>query len=264
MPQPDTIPPDASDDRFLGGRIVLRQPRRGYRAGLDAVLLAAGGAMVDAAGDTGSRRILDLGAGVGGAGLCLASRVAEAHVTLVEREAQLAALARHNVSTNGFDDQVDVIEGDAESRWSALAAAGLQRESYDNVICNPPFYADASGTAPAAHLKAMAHQMATSGLQLWIRTLATAAAAGGTLTLIHRTEALADVLGAIGDRFGAIGVLPIAPRCGKDAIRILVRGVKGSRAPLRLASPLVLHDAEGRFCPEVDDILRNGAALVWP
>jgi tRNA1(Val) A37 N6-methylase TrmN6 len=248
---------ETTDDAFLGGRLRLLQPKAGYRAGLDAVLLAAA---VPAAG--AGIRVLDAGAGVGVAGLAVAARIADARVVLVELVPRLAALARENVARNGLSDRVRVIEADLTAPAASLAVQGLEPQSFDHVLANPPYVEEGRGSSPADLVKAGAQMMAAGGLKRWVRFLAHMAAPDGTVTLIHRAEALGEVLASLDTRFGALDILPIHPRTGEPAHRVLVGGRKGSRAPLRLLPGLVLHGDGHAFLPAVETILRDGAPLV--
>lgn len=249
---------EVTEDAFLGGRLKLRQPAKGYRAGVDAVLLAA--SAPDAAREGTS--YLDLGAGVGTVGLCIAARLPKANVVLIEREPEYAALARANIEANGYSGRVRAARLDLVSvREAQLAEAGIEPASFAHVLANPPFHVEGAGTASGSELKAGAHAMAAQGLERWGRFMARMAASGGTATMIHKAEALGEVLAAFSGRFGAVRVLPIHAREGAAAIRVLVRGVKGSGAPLTLLPPLILHGVEGAFLPHVSDILRLGAPL---
>lgn len=263
----DTFDVALTDDAFLGGALQILQPRQGYRAGLDAVLLAASAVVPGASDHIGSARVLDVGAGVGVVGLCVARRCPSADIVLVERQPLLADLARRNIERNALQAQVRVVEGDVALGGAVLHAGGaLARElrpgSFDHVVANPPYYAETTGTPPPVAIKAHAHQMAAPELDGWFRFLATATAADGTMTLIHRADALAAVLHGLEGRFGNIRVFPLFPREGAPAHRILVQSRRGSRAPLRLLAGLVLHEADHTFRPEVDAILRAGAPLA--
>lgn len=247
-----------TDDAFLGGRLALLQPARGFRAGIDAVLLAA------AAPDIGPARVLDAGAGVGTAGLCLASRVGAVDVTLVEREPRLAGMARRNVDRNGLAGRVRVVAADLTASPAELLAAGLAPEMFALLLANPPWHVAGTGRLPHNDIAAAANVMAQGALEAWLRTLARLAAPGATLVLIHRVEVLTRLLGGLDRRFGAIELWPLHSRAGAPARRLLVRAEKGSRAPLVLHAGLVVHAADGGFTPRVDDVLRNGAGLTWP
>jgi tRNA1(Val) A37 N6-methylase TrmN6 len=255
-------PPDLTDDAFLGGALSILQPATGYRAGLDAVLLAAAARPAIGAG----ARVLDAGAGVGVVGLAIAACVPDAQVTLVELDPVLADLARRNAERNGLAARVRVVIADVAAGGRTLHEAapdgGLAPASFEHVVTNPPFYAEGSGTPPRLGAKAAAHQMREGSLERWMAFLATAAAADGRLTLVHRADALALVLSALEGRFGSLRVLPVHPRAGAPASRIVVTAVKGSRAPLELKPGLVLQDAEGRYLPAVEAVLRHGAPLT--
>src|SRR5690606_40916351 len=131
------------------------------------------------------------------------------------------------------------------------------------VIANPPYYAEGRGTRPPLHLKAASHQMADGALDYWCRFLATAAANDGIVTVIHRAEALGALLDGLGRRFGALRVLPLYPRAGAPAHRVIGQGRKGSRAPLTLLPGVALHEEGNALVPAVAAVLRHGAALDW-
>ncbi len=260
MSQP-SLPPELTDDAFIGGALSILQPATGYRSGLDAVLLAAA-----ARNGIGSdERVLDAGSGVGVVGLAIAAQVIGARVTLVEVDPMLADLARRNAMRNGLDGRVRVVIADVAGGGRVLHEAGLDEglapASFEHVVSNPPYYAAGSGTPPPHRTKAGAHQMQAGDLDRWLAFLATAATSGGRLTLIHRADALQLVLDALDGRFGNIRVLPVHPRAGEPANRILVTAIKGSRAPLELRPGLVLHDADGCYLPNVEAVLRHGAPL---
>lgn len=250
---------DISEDAFLGDQLAVLQPVRGYRAGLDAVLLAAA-APVPAGGSPIS--VLDVGAGVGVVGLCLARRVSHARVTLVEREPSLAVLARENVARNGLSDRVDVIEADVLSPLGEMPDLKARAESFDVVLSNPPYHDVGAGTLAADPAKAGSHAMPAGALERWLRFMASMTKPGGAVAIVHRADALDDVLAGCRRRFGALRVLPLHPRAGASANRIIVSGVRGSRAPLTLCASLVLHDEAGGFTPRVEAALRHGTALV--
>lgn len=244
-------------DAFLGGALELNQPRTGYRAGVDAVLLAAvAGPLGDTAGT-----VLDIGSGVGTAGLCVARRNPEAEVVLFEREPALVELAHRNISQNGLDDRVRAVCGDIAMANDAIAALGLFPDSFDHVIANPPYHTDGHGHPAPDPLKARAHAMAADGLDTWGRFAARMAVGGGRVTMIHKAEALLPLLAALDRRFGALKVLPIHARPTEPAIRIIVQGTKGSRAPMQLLPAFLLHTDDNSFTDDARAILRDGAGL---
>ena len=208
-----------SEDAVLGGRLRLRQPLRGHRVGHDAILLAA------ATGAHGGEHAVDLGAGVGGAGLALAARVPGLRVSLVEIDAALAALAADNVRLNRLDDRVRAFACDAEDT-AALAAAGLGAGSVDRVLMNPPFHDARRQNVSPDPRRRLAHAAAPGLLGRWVASAAWLLKPEGLLTLIWRADGLDEVLAALKPGFGAITVLPVLPRPDKPAIRVLVRAVK--------------------------------------
>lgn len=234
--------PATTEDRLLGGRVLLRQPAGGYRAAIDPVLLAA--AIPAGEGD----RVLDMGCGVGAAALCLAARIPGCLLTGVELQPALAGLARSNVAANGLEGRMGVIEGDIAS-----APAGL----FDHAMANPPFL-DRGARAPDAS-KAAANMEGEVDLAGWVAAAARALKPRGWLTMIHRADRLDAVCAALAPRFGAVAILPIWPKEGQPARRVLVRARLGVRSPASLHPGLVLHRPEAGFTPEAEAILRDAA-----
>lgn len=251
-----------TEDRFLGGALRIRQPAKGYRAGIDAVLLAAA-APIEVAS---ACRVLDLGAGAGVVGLSIAMRAPRAHITLAEIDPGFVGLASDNIALNSLAQRVSVVMVDAAGGGAALHSAsrpaGLSPASFEHVVTNPPYYELGTGTPSALEAKAGAHQMREGGLNAWLAFAATAATPRGTLSLIHRADALGRVLAALEGRFGGIRIKPVHAFADAPASRILVTAVKGSRAPLTLMPGLVLQDRDGAYRPEVDAILRQALPLA--
>jgi tRNA1(Val) A37 N6-methylase TrmN6 len=252
------VPQGASLDAFLGGRVRLLQPKTGHRAGTDAVFLAA----AVAARQDEKVEILDAGAGVGVAGFCLLARLPAAHVTAVEREAQSCRLAAMNAELNGFEERFRIIETDLTASAKQLADKGLARESYPQLIANPPFYAPGRVRPAPGKARADAHVMPDGELEAWVKFLATFAAAKATLTLIHRPEALPELLRALEPRFGDLVLFPLFPREGAPASRIILQGRKGARGPLRIRQGLVLHRPDGTYTDTAEAVLRHAAPLA--
>ncbi|MGD9803227.1 MAG: tRNA1(Val) (adenine(37)-N6)-methyltransferase [Hyphomicrobiaceae bacterium] len=253
---------DLTDDAFLGGKLHLLQPAKGFRSGLDAILLAAATPIPS----DSSCRVLDAGAGVGAVGLAIAARCPCVRVTLVEIDPEFAELAQRNVERNQLTGRVEVVVADISAGGKAIhdpsRPDGLAPARFDHVVTNPPYFAVGAGTPPAIRNKASAHQMSGGSLDRWVAFLATAAVADATLTMIHRADALAEVLKSLDGRFGGIRILPVQPRLEAAATRVIITAIKGSRAPLAIKPSLIVHDAEGRFLPTIDAILRHGAGLA--
>ena len=244
--------PPSEPDLWLGGRLKLHQPPRGaHRAGTDAALLA--GLLKPAAGQT----LCDVGAATGAVGLAAGLRAPDCRVVLVERDPALAAMARENAEANGMAGRVEIIVADVLASGAERRAAGLAPGLADLVLTNPPFFEGSSHRPSPVAGKAEAHGFADGGLDDWLRACTDVLKPGGRLGLIHRADALPACLDALQGRFGAVIVRPVYPRADRDAIRILASAVKGSRAPLSVAPPLLLHDVDGRFTEEAGAIHRG-------
>jgi tRNA1(Val) A37 N6-methylase TrmN6 len=239
---------DLTDDGILGGRLRLLQPGTGHRVGHDAILLAAA-----VPADIGQRAV-DLGAGVGAAGLALALRVAALSVTLAEIDQDLVALATENAARNGLADRATAIACDVTA-----PAPNVLPDAVDHVLMNPPFRDPARQQLSPDARRRLAH--AGTDLGRWVATASRLLRPDGVLTLIFAAEGIAEVLGAISDDFGAVAILPIYPKPGRPAIRILVRAVKGSRAATALSPGLLLNAADGR--PSAEAVLRDAAPLMF-
>ncbi|HTR12855.1 MAG TPA: methyltransferase [Roseiarcus sp.] len=247
-------------DLWLGGKLKLVQSKSGHRAGSDAALLAAALDLVEG-------RIVDVGAGVGAVGLALALRSERLSVDLVEIDLGLARFAADNAARNGQAKRVRALKLDVlDAR--ARREAGLNDNAANAVVTNPPFYAPGSVRVSPDPDRARAHVHAearTTGAPLvdWIRACLAIVRPGGAFAMIHRPEALATILEAAENRLGALALLPVHPRLGASAHRLLISGIKGSRAPLRIAPALLLHGPDGRFTPEADAIHRGEALVDW-
>ncbi|MEO6395652.1 MAG: methyltransferase [Devosia sp.] len=243
-------------DAFLGGRLTIAQPANGFRAGLDSVLL---GAAVGMTGDS----LLDLGAGVGTATLVALAGRHELSASLVESDPDMAALAVRNLAANHLAARGKVLTLDLTGSGRSRAAAGLKADAFASVIANPPFFDIGRGTKPSI-ARAAARHLPAGDLDLWVKTAATHAAPGGEIIFIHIAERLSALLAAFEARFGGITILPLTPREGEPAHRLLIRGIKGSRAPLTLLASRALHTPAGRaFRPEFEAIFRGRDRLHW-
>jgi tRNA1(Val) A37 N6-methylase TrmN6 len=240
---------DVTEDAVLGGRLRLRQPRRGHRVGHDAILLAA------ATPALADEHALELGAGVGAAGLALAKRVERLRVTLLEIDPLLCELARDNAARNDLASRVVVVEGDVAALGADMAAR------FQRVLMNPPFNDATRQQASPDPARRLAHAAAGNTLAAWIEAAAYALADGGTLTMIWRADELADVETVLGKSFGAVWIVPVLPREGVDAIRVLVRAEKGGRAVRQLLPGLILNTSGGSPTAAAEMVLREGKTL---
>jgi tRNA1(Val) A37 N6-methylase TrmN6 len=243
---------DTTDDRLLAGRVHLIQPAKGHRAGTDAVLLAA--AVPVRPGDV----VIDVGAATGAVGLMAAARVPDARLIFVERDPELAELCRANCNENRVDAQV--VAADILDKGSRLAA-GLNPESADVILTNPPFLEEGQARISPDTRRAAAHALPSGGLEAWLRACKGLLKPKGWLVLIHRADRLADCLNVLGG-MGDIQLRIVHPAADQPAIRFLLSARKGSRAPLRIFPPVILNGPDGRFTPETEALHRGEADLT--
>lgn len=221
---------DVTEDALLGGRIRVRQPARGYRVNVDTLLLA------QAVEAPPGARLLEAGCGVGAGLVAVAARAKDVTLLGVERDANMATIARENVALNAMSDRIEIATGDVLERSANIGV-------FDGVFVNPPYDREGEGRAP---IEARRHAyLADAPLDAWIAALADRLTGGAALTMIHRATKMPEILAALDGRLGGAEVIPIRPREGEAAGRVLVRARKGSRAPFRLCPELVLHDASG-------------------
>jgi tRNA1(Val) A37 N6-methylase TrmN6 len=256
----DKASPDFTLDAFHRGRFWLVQPRgTGHRAGMDAMMLAA------AVPSDFSGRLADFGAGAGAAGLAVAARCSAAEIVLVENSAEMVAYAERTIAhpeNSHLGDRVSIVAADVSLSGKARAAAGLGDGAFDFAIMNPPFNAHYDRATPD-QLKRGAHVMPENLFELWLRSAAAIVKPRGGVAIIARPQSIGEILAALAGRFGKIEIRPIHPRPDVAAIRIVVRGVRASRAGLSLMPPLFLHEAGShRFTAAADDI-NNGRASLF-
>ncbi|MBV9562236.1 MAG: methyltransferase [Bradyrhizobium sp.] len=244
-----------TEDAFLDGRLRLRQPGSGHRAGHDAMLLAA--ATAARAGD----RVVELGAGVGAAGLALAARVGAIKLTLVEIDPALAALARENAAANAI--AADVAALDVAAAASVFAAHGMPPDSADAVLMNPPFNDATRHRASPDAARATAHVAGPATLEDWIAASRRILKSGAALTLIWRADGLTEVLAALARGFGSLAILPVHGDQTKPAIRILVRAIKGGKAPTQLLAGVALNDESRTLDRRLAAIWAGEAGLLF-
>lgn len=244
MTENATFEPDALEAHdFLGGRLSLLQPRKGYRSGVDAVYLAA------AAPAKPGETVLDLGCGAGVAAFCLASRVPNLTLHGLEVQPSYAALAERNASGAAFT----IHRGSVSDPPASLRALSI-----DGVIANPPYYREGSG--PESGVKHTAH-LESAPLADWIDCALRRLRPGGWLAMIQRAERLPDILSGLAGRAGDIRIRPVAGRIGRDATRVVVKARKGSRAPFTLCAPLIEHDGPAHLS-DGDDFSAEAAAVL--
>ncbi|MFK0298988.1 tRNA1(Val) (adenine(37)-N6)-methyltransferase [Brevundimonas sp. NPDC090276] len=245
-----TVAAEVAESALLGGRVRLRQPVKGYRAGMDAALLAAA---VDA---KPGERLIEAGCGAGAVLMQVAARRPGVALAGLERDVTAAGLARENAALNGVEDRTTIVSGDVAQGFRAL-----NLPTFDWAVSNPPFFDD-PGALRAPGPGKMGAWMADDGLKAWTGFLLKAVREGGRIVVIHRADRLADLLALLGDKAGSFAIRPIHPYADQPAKRVLVQAIKTGKAPLRLLPPLVLHDrTDAKHSPEAEAILRGEAGL---
>ncbi|MDA0305164.1 MAG: methyltransferase [Proteobacteria bacterium] len=251
---PDIAPETPfSRDTLLGGRVILLQPENGFRAAIDAVLLAA--AIPATSGD----RVLDAGSGTGAASLTLSVRVPGVRVTGLECQADLAALARQSALENELDTRVSFIEGDVLTPPPSLAPG-----SFDHVMANPPYLAEGTGHPPPDSAKRAATVEGEAKLGDWLRFLMSMVRDGGSVSVVHRYDRIDEVVQGLEEKWaGKITIFPFWPKTpGKDAKRAIIQLIKGKNGKTRISDGLVLHQKDGAYTPEAEAVLRDAQPLT--
>lgn len=243
-------PVRTSEDHILNGQVVLHQPVEGYRAAIDPVLLAASVPIRT------NHRALDLGCGVGAAMLALSTRVKGSAVDGLELQLDLALLAQNNIQANGLADRVRVFAGDLLN-----PPKDLEPEAYNQVFANPPYLTEDRGHTPANACKRTAHVEGKASLTDWVNAALNFCRPKGTVCFIYRSDRLAEVLAALDTKAGEIEIIPLWPKQGENAKRVIVRARKGIKTPLKITSGLILHAASGDYSDDAQSILRGEACL---
>ncbi len=234
-------------DGLLNRRLMLEQPKRGYRIAVDTVLLAAG--VPAEAGQT----ILDLGCGVGGAMLCVACRVPDTHVTGVEIQQELAELCQRNIQRNGFGDRAEILRADIVRFES--------RSAFDHVMMNPPYHDEARHDVSEHAGKRLANSGKESDVSLWISKAVEVLNSEGAMTIIHRADVLDRIVTEAQRYFGRIEILPILPKIDAPPKRVIVRARRGKTEPPRIFQALILHNQDGHYTEQAERILRHAETL---
>jgi len=245
-PQENTF----TQDLLLGRRVALRQPTQGYRAAIDPLLLAA--SVHAEPGET----ILDVGAGVGAAGLCLASRIPYCRIMGIERQKDLVRLANDNITLNNVRDRVEILHGDLQSPPPRLAAG-----SYSQVISNPPYFENTQGRVSTVVAKGLSNHEIDCDMESWLKFSLLMLKPSGKITFIYRADMVDKLLSLFYGKVGGINLFPLWPMDGQIAKRVIVQGIKGSKGGLNLLPGMNLHNEDGSFTQATDAILKHGQAL---
>lgn len=242
---------NSTDDDFIGGRLKLLQPAKGFRAGVDSVMAAA--AVPAEAGDT----VLDVGAGAGAISLLLAKRLADLRITALEKIGDQFELLVMNIERNGLAEHVQPVQADL---FDTLTFP--EPNSFHHVVTNPPFYQDGAVQISSNHEKAAAHAGPDGFLSEWLSQCIRMLRPGGLFTMVYPVADLATVLARLESQLGDIVIFPLWPHRRQRAKRVIIQAKKGARGPTVLEAGLVLHADDGGFSPVAEGILRHGNSLT--
>lgn len=245
---------DFTSDNFLGGRLVLKQPKKGYRVTSDSVYLAA--AIAVNKGQT----VLDVGAGTGAILSCLAARLQTEADNIVmhgiEIQPELLSFAKENAENNAFNSMINYFPGDIFTD-----VEGCNPNSYDHVVSNPPYYEKGSVTVSPYKTKAVAHGNDMLDLKNWIKRCMRMVKPKGHLTIVHRVDHMDEIITALGNSFGSIIIFPFYSKYGKEANRVIIRAQKDGKGLLSLKSGLIVHKSDGNYTDDAENILRHAQYL---
>jgi len=240
-----------STDNFLDQGLILTQPKNGFRAGSDAVFLAR------FMNFPAKSHILDVGCGLGGAGLCAAYKNVGIQVTGLEKQEFYSDLAHYNARQNNLDGRFQCQQGDVADIQTIFPP-----DYFTHIITNPPFYEAGTGRKPKDQGKIMAHQGDNISLEIWIRKSLSVLKNAGTMIMIIRTERLQDIMNALQNRAGDIQILPLISRAGGDAKRMILSCKKASKTGTKILSPLILHQENSRDYTEKAQAVLSGERVL--
>jgi tRNA1(Val) A37 N6-methylase TrmN6 len=239
---------DVSVDDFLGGAVRLIQPKDGYRVSMDTVMLAA--AVPAKVGQT----VLEGGIGTGGAAICLARRLEGVMIHGIDQQDDMLDFARRNAAFNGLDDRIQCEKG-------CVTDLSGPQSRYDHVMVNPPYLSAGKAIRPPSETKGLAHMEKTATLKDWMRFAVHKVKNKGTITVIIRADRMDEVIAHLHRRVGDLLLMPLWPRLGVPAKRVIIQGTKGMHGPASILPGLALHGEVERYTPEAKKILWDGAAL---
>lgn len=242
-----------TDDAVYRGKVLLCQPAEGYRFGSDSMLLAS------AVPATYGQSVLELGCGVGAVMLAASYRLPEVYFTGIEREPVYAALAEKNIVTNDMQDRVKVQVGDLCERDLLVD----MKEQFDHIIANPPYFSNDSHTSSANDLRRVARQADPGAIAQWVQAANRYLKPEGTVTFIYPEKQAQELIDALSQFTGNIMVLPLLPKEGVPAKRLLIQATKGVRGETRYLQGLVLHEADGAHTDYAEALINGVLGLKF-
>lgn len=225
-----------TDDHILNGKILLRQPKKGYRVAIDPIILAS---IIDV---KDNQTVLDVGCGVGAISLILKRKNCSAKITSIDIDENMCNLCRYNSEKNSLELNIKNIGIENMPK----------QDLYDFVITNPPFFS--KGSSRISEVKRLAN-FETMELFEWISLCMKQLKNKGIFAIIHDASRIGDILAAIKGQAGATEIIPIFPKENKEAIRIMVKCIKGSFSKTKIHRGIVIHSEDGRYSKIAKKIL---------
>lgn len=250
MPESHEKLQHVTQDTLLSGKVTIHQPKEGYRAGTDAVFLAA--SIPATKGDV----ILDAGCGVGSVALCLLKRVPSCEVVGVETVEDYALLAEMNAKVNKAENKFTIQYCDIFHPNRKLKSL-----RFDHVMCNPPYHEEDGATKSPNRLKRLAKSESLHGLQEWVKVCAKFVKPRGTISFVHRADRFDEIIDYLPKDFGGVVLMPMWSKDGQSAKRVIVRATRGSKAPAEITKGLIVHQADGYYTAEARKILYDVSAF---
>ncbi len=259
-----SFPADVTSNTILGGRVELLQPKVGYRASIDALFLAAS-VSLSLQEDNKTKlntshpySVLDIGTGTGTALLALASRLPHIVGTGLEFQRDMVRLANQNIANNGFQDRLDVMQGDLTTPPPRLAAG-----SFAHVMANPPYYESQAAIESPKLSKAISNHDKGIALKQWVDFACRMLKPKGYAYFVFTAARLDDLLEPLYGRFGGITIFPLWPKAGREAKRVIVRARKNVKSDSRVLPGMIIHDVNGDYTSAAADILVNAQGIDW-
>jgi tRNA1(Val) A37 N6-methylase TrmN6 len=254
LPETQQTITDLTEDTLFGGRLICRQCRHGYRFSVDAVLVA------HFAIPKPGQRVLDLGCGCGVIGLILAHRQPRITVSSLEMQEELAALAEANGKLNGFGDRFRVIRGDVRKISGAVAP-----ETYDLVICNPPYRKKGSGRINRGEQATLARHELSGEINDFVRAAAFSVKNRGKVGFVYPARRSNTLLLALHEyrltpkRLQAVYSYPGA----ESACLVLVEAVKNGGEQIEILAPFFIYARRnGNYTPAMHALYE--VEPCWP
>lgn len=235
-----------TQDTLFQGQLLIEQPEKGYRYGLDSVLLAA------TCPAKHEETVLDMGCGVGTVMLAIAKRLDKIQITGIELQPALAKLANRNHQYNDFQERSTIIHGHINDK-----AIFKKIETFDHIVCNPPYFEQNKTNHSKINQKNLSKIDLSGDLSEWVTAANRYLKPRGTATFIYPTVFSDKLITALQKKFKTLILFPLWPRTGQNSKLMIIQAIKDRNSGLILKPGLVLHESNGQYTKPVLDIINN-------